>query len=65
MGSKENQAMKPCPFCGKGDAEIQRRYGITNLIYYIRCNVCEADGPRSITPERAAELWNERDPDNA
>ncbi len=60
--------IKPCPFCGMDDTEVQRLHGYSNwgAMY---CNYCGAIGPdiRILPREdeqqwhaRVIEVWNDR-----
>jgi len=44
-----------CPFCAGGDTAVQLR---PIGLYAVRCEACEATGPRAASPEAAAQKWN-------
>jgi Lar family restriction alleviation protein len=50
--------LKPicCPFCGKNQAT----YAFGGTAKLVRCEVCNAEGPRARTEEEALLLWNRR-----
>ena len=50
-------ALKPCPFCGaSGNIEI---IGAPEIIVYVHCGSCVADGPGSDESlEEAVAAWN-------
>jgi Lar family restriction alleviation protein len=51
--------MKPCPFCGAIEPEIQlRAYGAS--YYFVQCNNCSADGPDEMNQESSIASWNRR-----
>ena len=66
--------LKPCPFCGSSEVELDyrvtrnRRYGKPVMIVKCKCLVCHAsakpfgytDADESIAEERAIRAWNTR-----
>ncbi len=55
-----------CPWCGKTESVrawkgFHRGLGVP--LYVVECKGCDCGGPSStVSPERAAELWNRRAP---
>lgn len=68
----QNEALKPCPFCGGKNAcilpddlaEHGHQIGIPHQdTYYAHCHTCGADGPQSDVKEQAIAAWNTHTPD--
>lgn len=51
-----HHGIKPCPFCGEGEA--LSLYSCGN--HRISCLICFTDGPTAGTTEDALEAWNTR-----
>jgi Lar family restriction alleviation protein len=56
---------KPCPFCGDPRTDLTQEdlSGHSMHVWiehYVKCENCEAAGPRAKTPEEAETLWNTR-----
>lgn len=58
--------IKPCPFCGKDEADTHRFMledgSAKRPIYAVCCDWCGCDGPSSPSEERAVFNWNNRVP---
>lgn len=52
--------LKPCPFCGSRDVELQRLGDAYRRFFMVVCDVCEAEGPIARSSTRASEAWNTR-----
>ncbi|WP_228005665.1 Lar family restriction alleviation protein [Xenorhabdus sp. BG5] len=50
--------LKPCPFCGSGDTEINSY--LDDTWFFVQCIDCNAAGPESDTTEEAVIAWNQR-----
>jgi len=48
--------IKKCRFCQNDDAELRFP---THADFFVFCNCCEAQGPRSTQPKTAIVLWND------
>jgi len=62
--AKQNDILKPCPFCG-GEAQIERWGGHMSMYYYLitcnTCHVCLVTEPSVNAVEaEAIEAWNRR-----
>jgi hypothetical protein len=66
-----DETLKACPYtlCDHHGGEVidweqhvVPHSGREVHVYFVFCNSCNTRGPRLDTPERAAEVWNERDP---
>lgn len=52
--------LKPCPFCGENDPEIEHIEGtILHPAYFVKCSHCGAQAPGSDKGDHVA-LWNKR-----
>lgn len=49
--------LKPCPFCGGGDMEMNSYSNDT--WFFVQCTDCNAAGPESDTSESAEIAWNQ------
>ena len=49
--------MKPCPFCGSGNALLNQSYSWTKKKWfvYVRCELCGAQSKIYLSPEEPAE----------
>lgn len=55
----------PCPFCGSYErhiCQIPTYYKINPHIWYVKCDICEAQGARHFTEAKAIAAWNNRAP---
>lgn len=58
------EQIRPCPFCGDSDPQIDE---VEAEVWALVCNGCGCTGPiesyynAKQTPERATELWNQRE----
>lgn len=53
--------LKPCPFCGSGDVEIEYLDKEFHDHYmFVRCKSCEASSAIYFTRKRAIAAWNRR-----
>ncbi len=61
--------LKACPFCGatgvdKGWMQYSKRLGGSDqMMYFVVCRECQAEGPWDLAVSGAAEAWNTRAPD--
>lgn len=53
--------LKPCPFCGCLEIEIQRRIYPAADGYFGQCVSCETGGPLAKTYKSAIAAWNRRE----
>lgn len=51
------QDLKPCPFCGGADLELEE---IDEGYYVVACETCDAFGPMGEGEQGAMENWNYR-----
>ena len=52
--------LKPCPFCGENDPEIEHMEGtILHPAYVVKCGHCGAQAPWSDKGDHV-EKWNQR-----
>lgn len=55
--------LKPCPFCGENDPEIEHIEGtILHPAYFVKCGPCGAQAPWSDKGDHV-DMWNCRAPD--
>jgi Lar family restriction alleviation protein len=61
MKKIDGYELKPCPFCGGEELEIEIDdvYNEINPVYVV-CRGCQADGPWDLGESGAIERWNER-----
>ena len=54
-----SEKLKPCPFCGSDDLEME---GSIMSSYYVRCRKCGAGGGVMFpdNEENAVKMWNAR-----
>jgi len=56
--------LKPCPFCGKGNAILDlwpiESIGISRTEYSVKCQDCGALGPNELRISGAVKVWNLR-----
>jgi Lar family restriction alleviation protein len=52
--------LKPCPFCGSLDLEVDHLGDEERPFFVVSCSTCEAEGPISRTELRARQAWNTR-----
>jgi Lar family restriction alleviation protein len=55
--------LKPCPFCKNDNSDFMSipfdsRYG--DKVKYVACKLCHAQGPWTVTEEKAIAAWNRR-----
>jgi len=52
--------LEDCPWCENNKAlDIWERRNEDELLFYVICHLCEAQGPLMKSEEKAAEKWNE------
>ena len=60
--------LKPCPFCGKSEADIIdfvfEPWSSLNPDKVVRCENCGSQGEPCSTEAQAVEAWNDRDIEN-
>lgn len=50
-----------CPFCGHATLSVQRELLPIGVRHWLRCETCEAGGPRTVgSIALAMDLWNHR-----
>ena len=49
--------LKPCPFCGSTDVEIETPY---ERVHQVGCQECDGRGMQSMDVELCIEAWNTR-----
>ena len=49
----------PCPFCGSRSVMVQE---ISDQLFYVHCDVCDADGPLAASDGLAVKIWNDASP---
>lgn len=47
--------LKPCPFCGSNDLDIERK-----CLFFVTCYKCDCEGPAKKDKEEAIDAWNKR-----
>lgn len=57
--------LKPCPFCGSEDVELNSYLIGNKYLFFVTDTECLADGPVFGTEEEAIAAWNRRTPENA
>lgn len=50
--------LSACPFCASTNVGFYEH--VYSQQFAIMCNLCGAEGPRRLTHEEAARLWNRR-----
>ena len=62
----EKQTLKPCPKCGSEELILAMlNFGSLTGAYGYACVDCGCLGKFALTEERARELWNKMESDNA
>ena len=62
----EEQALKPCPFCERSEAELDHRDGFVvgnattyhSEVTFVVCTYCYTSGPAYENPNLAIMAWN-------
>jgi Lar family restriction alleviation protein len=52
--------VKTCPFCGFGPILSVDMDEPSRFVFVVYCGNCQARGPLSEAPEKAADRWNRR-----
>ena len=53
------EQLKPCPFCGKGNATTMQKIG-RDTWSVIACEECGTRGPECLSDDDAVDAWNHR-----
>jgi Lar family restriction alleviation protein len=51
--------LKPCPFCGEKRDNFIYPY-TDSILYWIKCDQCDTEGPVADNEEDAINKWNTR-----
>lgn len=53
-------SIKPCPFCGSRETQVDQLGNEERPFFVVSCRKCEAEGPIARAEDRAVEAWNTR-----
>lgn len=52
----EGKDIQGCPFCGQDSISVEDKNGF----FWLKCNFCEAKGPKGISGVSAIKAWQKR-----
>lgn len=59
--NKNQEELKPCPFCGSKDLKIRVYHNVSGAVYLVHCYRCGANGPDYCDNKHSAiNAWNKR-----
>ncbi len=60
VDSMDDPKLKPCPFCGSSEVELDMYVGIEGFYYSVSCHNCGCKLWGKNTEKKAIDLWNTR-----